>query len=262
MKKTVSLLLVLSLLLAMLAGCSSDSGKDKSDAPANSPASSQPAENTPDDAGDDEIKVALIVKSLTNSFWMMAKNAAEAKGAELGITVEVFAITEETDYQAQVNTVEDCVNKNFDVIAIVPADSNALVPACKAAVEAGVKVLAIDTDLGEAGIATSFIGSDNVAGGKMAAEYVIDQIGTEGAIAVIRGSEAQTVEIQRYTGFSEEIAASLPDIKAIPIEPKLSLNYVLIWKKENALNRNVKIFADYMTQAVSEAQLTDEIIAN
>lgn len=208
MKKTVSLLLVLSLLLAMLAGCSSDSGKDKADAPANSPASSQPAENTPDDAGDDEIKVALIVKSLTNSFWMMAKNAAEAKGAELGITVEVFAITEETDYQAQVNTVEDCVNKNFDVIAIVPADSNALVPACKAAVEAGVKVLAIDTDLGEAGIATSFIGSDNVAGGKMAAEYVIDQIGTEGAIAVIRGSEAQTVEIQRYTGFSEEIAAS------------------------------------------------------
>ncbi len=188
MKKALSLVLALSLVIMLFAGCGA-----------------QPQATDPQD---EEIKVAVILKSLTNAFWQLAKDAAEAKGAELGVTVEVFAITEETDYQAQVNTIEDCVNKGFDAIAIVPADSNAVVPACKAAKEAGVPILAIDTEIGEAGIATSYIGSDNVEGGKMAADFVIDQVGTEGAIAVIRGSEAQTVELQRYSGFSDQIKAA------------------------------------------------------
>ncbi len=198
MKKFLALFLVLVLLTSCLAGCG-----NSSEAPANE--GTDPAA----EAGEDqEIKVAVILKSLTNSFWMMAKSAAEEKGEELGIEVEVFSITEETDYQAQVNTIEDCVNKGFDAIAIVPADSNAVVPAVKSAVESGIPVLAIDTELGEENLAVSYIGSDNVEGGKMAAQYVIEQVGTEGQIAVIRGSEAQTVEIQRYTGFADEIAAS------------------------------------------------------
>lgn len=206
MKKLIAMISVLCFTLAMFAGCAAPA----EEAPA-APETAHEAEAVPEAEGVKEasdVKVAVILKSLTNSFWMMAKSAAEAKAEELGVTVEVFAITEETDYQGQVNTIEDCVNKGFDVIAIVPADSNAVVPACKAAVEAGVDVIAIDTALGEDGVACSYIGSDNVVGGKMAAEYVISQVGTEGTIAVIRGSEAQTVEIQRYTGFSDEIAAS------------------------------------------------------
>ncbi len=210
MKKLVAMFVVLSLLATMCIGCQAPAPAEA--APAPTEAAPAPAEATAAPAEEvktaEDVKIAVILKSLTNSFWMMAKSAAEAKAEELGVTVEVFAITEETDYQAQVNTIEDCVNKGFDVIAIVPADSNAVVPACKAAVKAGVDVIAIDTEIGEEGIACSYIGSDNVAGGKMAAEYVIDQVGTEGAIAVIRGSEAQTVEIQRYTGFADEIAAS------------------------------------------------------
>ncbi len=204
MKKLIAMISVLCFTLAMFAGCAAPA-EEAPAAPETAPEAVPEAEGVKEAS---DVKVAVILKSLTNSFWMMAKSAAEAKAEELGVTVEVFAITEETDYQGQVNTIEDCVNKGFDVIAIVPADSNAVVPACKAAVEAGVDVIAIDTALGEDGVACSYIGSDNVVGGKMAAEYVISQVGTEGAIAVIRGSEAQTVEIQRYTGFSDEIAAS------------------------------------------------------
>lgn len=193
MKKLVALLLTLCLALSFV-GCAGQT--------------SAPAVEGAAEGADGEVKIAVILKSLTNSFWMLAKHAAEAKGAELGVTVTVFAIDEETDYQSQVNTIEDCITNGYDVIAIVPADSNALVPACKEAVDKGIPVLVIDTALSEDGIATAFIGSDNTEGGKMAADYVIEKIGTEGNVAVIRGLEGNTVEIERYTGFSEQIAAA------------------------------------------------------
>lgn len=155
-------------------------------------------------AAEDAPRIAVILKSLTNSFWMMAKAAAEAKGEELGVEVKVFSTTEETDFNTQVSQIEDAVTNGFDVICVVAADGNALIPAVEEAVGKGVSVIALDTSIPSDKI-SSFVASDNVAGGASAADYIAEQLDGKGKIAVIRGGQGHTVELERYEGFTEQL---------------------------------------------------------
>ncbi|MDR1650196.1 MAG: sugar ABC transporter substrate-binding protein [Synergistaceae bacterium] len=160
-----------------------------------------------------DIRIAVILKSLTNPFWMMAKQSAEETGRRLGVNVTVFSTTNETDFNAQASQVEDAVTGGYDVICIVPSDGNALVPACEEAVRRGVPVIVLDSALNsDAG--ASFVASDNIAGGAMAAEYIAKRLEGKGNAAVIRGGNGHPVELERYKGFTEELA-KYPDIKIV-----------------------------------------------
>ena len=149
--------------------------------------------------------IGLVLKSFANPFWLMARTAAEAEAERLGVEVIVLGITEEGDFAGQVAHIEDLVTRGVDLIAVVPAEASALVPAVEAAVAAGVPVIELDSPL-ESDQTISFIGSDNTEGGRMAAEYIAEQLGGEGKVGVIRGRLGNPVELERYTGFTEGIA--------------------------------------------------------
>ncbi len=211
-KKVLALILALTLLIAAV-GCTTTppiaaENPEVTKAPAAPEAPAAPAEQ------DDEIKVAVILKSLTNPFWMMAKKAAEDKGAELGVTVQVFSTTDETDFNTQASQVEDAVTSGFDVICLVPSDGKALVPAVEEAVAKGVPVICLDSSIMTDKI-SSFVASDNVAGGAMAADYIGEQLSGKGNVAVIRGGKGHPVELERYDGFTKQLAAKFPDIQIV-----------------------------------------------
>ncbi len=136
----------------------------------------------------------------------MAQQAALAEAEALGVNVVVLGITEEGDYNEQVAHIEDLVTRQVDLIVLVPAEASALVPAVEAAVAAGIPVINLDSPI-ETDQVVSFIGSDNVEGGRMAGQYIAEQLGGQGQVAVIRGRLGNPVELQRYTGFTEAIAA-------------------------------------------------------
>jgi len=210
MKKLLTCSLAFILVLALLlSGCEkTPSNTDNTSSPATS---EEPSPSTGNK--DDEIKIAVILKSLTNPFWMMAKQAAEETGKRLGVTVEVFSTTNETDFNAQASQVEDAVTRGFDVICIVPSDGNALVPAVEEAIKKGVPVIVLDTAL-NSDLPVGFVASDNVAGGAMAAEYIAEQLGGKGKVAVIRGGKGHTVELERYQGFYEKLS-TYPDMEIV-----------------------------------------------
>lgn len=208
-KSIIALALVLILTLSLFAGCA-----PKTEEPSEEPTTStQVSEDPGTDTGEDPIRVAVILKSLTNSFWMMAKAAAEAKGEELGVEVQVFSTTEETDFNTQVSQIEDAVTNKFDVICVVAADGKALVQAVEESVSKGVPVIALDTNIPSDKI-SSFVASDNVAGGADAAKYIAEQLDGKGNVAVIRGGQGHTVELERYEGFTEELK-NYPDLKLV-----------------------------------------------
>jgi ribose transport system substrate-binding protein len=149
--------------------------------------------------------IGIVLKSFSNPFWLMAKTAAEAAAEEHGVNVVVLGTTEEGDYNQQVAHIEDLVTRGVDLIVVVPAEASALVPAVESAIDAGVPVINLDSPI-ESDKVVSFIGSDNVEGGRMAGEFIAEQLGGEGAVAVLRGMLGNPVELQRYTGFTEAIA--------------------------------------------------------
>lgn len=211
MRSIIALVLALVLVLSCFAGCT-----QKNEPSAETPNAQVPVGNgEKDDASGEEgpIRVAVILKSLTNSFWAMAKAAAEAKGEELGVEVQVFSTTEETDFNTQVSQIEDAVTNKFDVICVVAADGNALIQAVEESVSKGVPVIALDTEI-PSDMISSFVASDNVAGGASAAKYIAEQLDGNGNVAVIRGGQGHTVELERYNGFTEELK-NYPDIKLI-----------------------------------------------
>jgi len=156
---------------------------------------------------DDERTIGLVLKSFSNPFWLMAKEAAEAAGKEHGVNVIVLGTSAEGDYNDQVRNVEDLVTRGVDLIVVVPAEAAALVPAVEAAVDSGVPVINLDSPINTDKV-VSFIGSDNVEGGRMAGRFIVEQLGGSGDVAVIRGRLGNPVELQRYTGFMEIVDAN------------------------------------------------------
>lgn len=162
---------------------------------------------------EDKPTIGIVLKSLSNPFWMMAKTAAEAKAKELGVEVIIASTTAETDFNAQVAQIEDFVTKKVDLIAVVPSDASALVPAVEAAVAKGIPVICLDSAIRTDKI-ISFIASDNVAGGAMAGEYIVNKLNQKGNVAIIRGRQGDAVELERYNGFVDYVK-KYPDIKIV-----------------------------------------------
>ena len=125
-------------------------------------------------------RVALIMKSLANEFFLTMENGARAYQQEHADKFELIAqgIKDETDVNRQIQLVEQMVAQRVDAIVIAPADSKALAGALKRAQDAGVVVVNIDNKLdaevlAERGMQIPFVGPDNRKGAKAVAEHLV-----------------------------------------------------------------------------------------
>jgi ribose transport system substrate-binding protein len=204
MKKHLTLMILLLIALALVGcqGAAQEEAQEAAQEPAQE-AAPETGQETTQTEGD--YTIGVVLKSFSNPFWLMAKTAAEAKAEELGVEAIVLGTTEEGDYNEQVAHIEDLVTRGADLIVVVPAEASALVPAVEAAVDAGVPVINLDSPI-ETDKVISFIGSDNVEGGNMAGQFIADQLGGEGSVAVLRGRLGNPVELQRYEGFTGALA--------------------------------------------------------
>jgi ribose transport system substrate-binding protein len=147
---------------------------------------------------DMNIVVSLKGPGGGNPFWASVEKGATEKGAELGVNVTVIAPPTESDVVAQISQIEDQLAKGVDAIAIAPADQDALVPVLEQAVSEGVAVLFIDTKANMDGV--TFIGTDNLAGAELAAQYICDNVPEGSDVAILTGVESQTTAQHRRDG--------------------------------------------------------------
>ena len=122
----------------------------------------------------DKPKVALVMKSLANEFFRTMEDGAKAHNkVNAGkYTLVSNGIKNETDTAAQIRMVEQMIAQKANAIVIAPADSKALVPVLKTAIDQGILVVNIDNKLDpevqkEKGIQIPFAGPDNRAGAKL-----------------------------------------------------------------------------------------------
>ncbi len=102
--------------------------------------------NTPTDLSN--IKIALVMKTLTNPFFISMEKGARKAEKELGITLLVKTAAQETSTIQQINIVDKLIREgNISAIVIAPASSVKLIPSLKRAQDKGIHVINIDNML-------------------------------------------------------------------------------------------------------------------
>ena len=111
----------------------------------------------------DKPVVGLVMKSLANEFFKNMLEGAKAHEAKRGdYKLKAVGMQSETDIETQINAVESFITEKVNAIVIAPADSRALVPPLKRAMEAGITVVNFDVALDEkakkeAGVELAFV---------------------------------------------------------------------------------------------------------
>lgn len=155
-----------------------------------------------DDAGKDEKVIGLSISTLNNPFFVDLKDGAQKAADELGYKLVV--VDAQNDPGKQVSDVEDLVQMGVDFILINPADSAAVVTAVEAANKANIPVITVDRG-SEGGKVVTHIASDNVAGGRMAGEYVSELLGGSGKLVELEGIPGTSAARDRGQGFNEVV---------------------------------------------------------
>ena len=204
----LSIMATLALCAALVApGCSQPpSEKGASPTPPHAPAKAEKA---------GPYRIALVMKSLANEFFLTMENGAKAHQQQHAAEYTLIAngIKDEQDVARQIDLVEQMVAQKVDALVIAPADSKALVGVCKRAQDAGVVVINIDNKfddsvLKEKGITIPFVGPDNRKGAKLAADYIATKLEPGAPVAILEGIPSAFNGQQRKLGFDDAIAAA------------------------------------------------------
>lgn len=158
---------------------------------------------------EDKLTIGYSCKTITNDDFqkVMAESArayVESMGYEFILTVG----GDQDSIAAQVNNVEDMINMGVDAIILSPPDKNAFIPVLQKAKEAGIPVVIVDSGIeGNEDLYVTYVGTDNVASGKVAGQMMVDAIG-EGETLVILGSSGSDASENRAEGYRKGIEGS------------------------------------------------------
>lgn len=179
MKKFLSIIMIIMVASLSLIGCGSQESESK--------------------------KIGLIVSTLNNPFFVDLKIGVENRAKELGY--DVVVLDSQNDPAKEVSNMEDISVKNVSMVLLNPVDSDSAVASVMIANNSNLPVMTVDR-VANGGEVVSHIASNNIAGGGMAAKYVIDQLGGAGNIVELEGLAGSSATRDRGKGFEDGIAES------------------------------------------------------
>ncbi|NLI21510.1 MAG: D-allose transporter substrate-binding protein [Clostridiales bacterium] len=194
MKKLISLVLAVAMCLSLVSFASAESG---------------------------DAEIAIVLKTLGNPFWETMKTGIEAKAAEMGVKVDVFAATSEDDVEGQLTILENAVSKGYKAIGVAPLSPTNLNNVIAQAMKEGIYVVNIDEKVdidalkALGGNVMGFVTTDNVAVGKLAGADICKKLPDGGEVAIIEGKAGNASGLDRRNGaeaaFKEQSNITLVD---------------------------------------------------
>ena len=162
---------------------------------------------TTDDATNEETggettnyKISVVLKTLSSEYWGYVKAGCDAAAAELGVEVSVVGPGAESDIEGQVAQIEQQIGAGCDAIICAPNDAGAAANALQAALDQGIPVLSVDTDVGIEG-QTTFVGTSNVDAAYEGGKWAIGQAGDGAKAVIIYGQEGDNTSNMRREGY-------------------------------------------------------------
>lgn len=181
--KIFSLVLTGALAFATLTGCGSTG-------------------NQSSNQGGSKKKIGMVISTLDNPFFVSMKEGATKKAKEMGYDLVVE--NSQNDPTKERSNVDDLIQQGVSAIIINPTDSDSVGNSIKSANDKKIPVLTVDRQANK-GTVACHIASDNVKGGKMAAEFILQKIGNKGNIVEIQGTPGSSSARDRGKGFHEGV---------------------------------------------------------
>lgn len=243
---TLKKLFVLGMIFALLlVGCSPTA--QSTEAPeTEAPAAEAPAEAPAAEAGEDALNVAVVVKAVTSDYWkLVGEGVQAAMEADPTINASFLGPNEETDIEGQIRIIEAQISAQVDALAVAPSQADQLAPTLQKAVDAGIPVVLIDTNIESFEAKSAFVGTDNRLGGQLAGEFIAGKLQAGDEVAIIRGAAGDPVHNLREEGAREALEAA--GLTVVAVQPADSDRAKGQSVAENLLTANPNLKAIYAT---------------
>ncbi|WP_326717993.1 D-ribose ABC transporter substrate-binding protein [Vagococcus jeotgali] len=155
-----------------------------------------------------DLKVGVSISTLNNPFFVSVKEGITTLASEND--TKTIISDAQNDASKQSNDMDDLIQQKVDVILVNPVDSSAIQNAVESANAANIPVITIDRS-SDGGEVLTFVTSDNVKGGEMAANFIVEKVGKGAKVAQLEGTPGASATRERGEGF-ENIAKNDLDI--------------------------------------------------
>jgi len=208
-----------------------------------SPQNTQATTSQPETQAAKKYTIALVMKTLTNPFFVEMEKGARRAETELGINLIVKTGAQETSFEQQITIIEELIKEKVDAILIAPADSVQIIPVLKKAHSAGIVIINIDNQLDpqaleKVGMAdTPYVSVNNEQGAYLSAQYVAKQVSTPTQAIILEGIPTARNAQDRKNGALRAFGEN-PNIQVVASESAH-------WKIDEAYTVSAQLFKKY-----------------
>jgi ribose transport system substrate-binding protein len=149
---------------------------------------------------DTKATIGLVVSTLSNPYFTLLRDGAENEARAL--QYKLIVLNSQNDSARELSSIKNLISKGVKVILINPNNAKENAAAIEYANSHGVKIITLDRSAND-GVVDAHIASDNVRGGKMAAEYIAKKLGGNGDVAELEGVPNSSATIDRSEGFAD-----------------------------------------------------------
>ncbi len=161
------------------------------------------------------IRIAVVSKNTKGEFWSSIESGMSAaiddinEAYELSkddkITMTFEGPTDEADLETQINILDAVISENPAAICISVSDVDSCQAQIEAAYENEIPVVVFDSKVNDMSLVGSYIGTDNIEVGKIAAENMAEALGENGKIVVFSAQDTSSTVMDRIQGFTETL---------------------------------------------------------
>ena len=169
----------------------------------------------------DKIKIGFL-PGVVDPFYQVMQLGVEKAAKDLGIEV-VTQVPPTWGVAAETPLLNAMIARgDLNYIITAPVDKDQMVAPLQAALDAGIKIITVDTFLGDGDYANgpvkfplSYIGSDNEEGGRISARGLAKAIGDKGTVYINSTNPNVSSVEAREVGFKDEMTKNHPNIKVL-----------------------------------------------
>jgi inositol transport system substrate-binding protein len=177
-------------------------------------------------SGGNSVQVVASLHDMTEPFFVAVKHELDAEAGRLGVSVSVE--DGQSNSAKQTADIEAAITGGAQGIILAPNDVNALTPGVEAVIKAGIPIVTLDRRVDNTSVKVPHVGADNVAGGRIMAQWVIDSFPNGARVLLITGQLGSSPSIDRTRGIKEALAAAGAKYQVVAEQSAT-------WKREQGL---------------------------
>lgn len=158
--------------------------------------------------------IAFVPKQLGNPYFVAVKDAVEEASIANGFKFRSNAPDSSIEVDKQISIIEAFIAQGVDYLILIPNDATAVVDVINTAAKQSIPVFLVDSGADESNY-VSYIGTDNFAGGQLAAKWFGENV--KGQVAIIDGAAGNAATTARYKGFMDVIK-NYPQIEVVTVD--------------------------------------------